>query len=63
MCCCKEVDFVNSDFVTKFDCIIIRTMSIPWNMHWSDLKKMLDDCEVSDFRVSTVLVIPRVHKR
>ena len=21
MCCCKEVDVVNSDFLTKFDCI------------------------------------------
>ena len=28
MCCCKEVDVVNSDFVTKFDYIQYYTIAI-----------------------------------
>ena len=28
MCCCKEVDAVNSDFLTKFDCISIDIYGI-----------------------------------
>ena len=28
VCCCKEVDVVNSDFLTKFDCILNQRKSV-----------------------------------
>ena len=36
MCCCKEVVVVNSDFLTKFDCIHLHGLalfSLP-NLQW-----------------------------
>ena len=28
MCCCREVDVVNSDFLTNFDCIYPQTSAL-----------------------------------
>ena len=40
MCCCKEVDVVNSDFVTKFDCILISYVCKYTKIKTGDFRKV-----------------------